>query len=322
MIRKKTPAGKPEPKLPFRSHRNKSIVLPADNHNKILNVLRHLLLLCLLACFTHINIAQKLFQPGTPNPQKGTLYFYWGWNQDWFTRSDITFTGADYDFTLKNVRAKDRQTRFALDPYFKLNKFSIPQYNFRLGFYLKNNLDISFGIDHMKYVVQSPQTVRISGRIENSQTGFDGTYSDEDIEIEEGFLEFEHTDGLNYLNIELRRSVSLFRAGVLHVQALAGGGMGCILPRTNTTLLNKERYDEFHLAGYGIGAVAGISAGFFNIGFVQSELKSGFIHLPDVRTTMDEADRAHQRFFYAQLNLVFGCRIPLHRKTAARTHHG
>lgn len=32
--------------------------------------------------------------------QKGKLYVYWGWNRGWYTTSDISFRGTDYDFNL------------------------------------------------------------------------------------------------------------------------------------------------------------------------------------------------------------------------------
>lgn len=78
------------------------------------------------------------------------------------------------------------------------------------------------------------------------------------------------------------------------------------MPKTNTTLLNNERYDEFHLSGYGINATVGINVSFFNYFFVQTELKGGYINMPDIRTTQSPLDNASQDFFFAQLNIVFG----------------
>ncbi len=36
---------------------------------------------------------------------KGKFFVYWGWNWASYSNSDIRFKGADYDFTLSNVRA-------------------------------------------------------------------------------------------------------------------------------------------------------------------------------------------------------------------------
>ncbi|MFZ1702900.1 MAG: hypothetical protein WAT79_01065, partial [Saprospiraceae bacterium] len=85
------------------------------------------------------------------NIRKGKIYVFWGWNWSVYSKSDLHFKGSDYDFTLKNVKSSDRQSPFSLNTYFNPSKFTIPQYNFRLGYYLKEHWDISFGIDHMKY---------------------------------------------------------------------------------------------------------------------------------------------------------------------------
>ena len=63
---------------------------------------------------------------------------------------------------------------------------------------------MSLGVDHMKYVVQQNQEVLINGNIDNSSTTYNGNYN-ETINIEDGFLKFEHSDGLNYINFEYRR---------------------------------------------------------------------------------------------------------------------
>jgi hypothetical protein len=71
-------------------------------------------------------------------------------------------------------------------------------------------------------------------------------------------------------------------------------------------LLNKERYDEFHLSGYGVNALVAVNITFFDALFIQSELKGGYINMPDIRTTQFTEDTASQSFFFAQLNLTFG----------------
>jgi len=246
--------------------------------------------------------------------QKGKLYVYWGWNRGWYTTSDISFRGTDYDFNLNQVVAKDRQTPFSLNAYLNPTLITIPQYNFRIGYFISKNYDISFGVDHMKYVVQSDQTVKISGYISSTETEYDGEYENDDIIIEEGFLNFEHTDGLNFLNVEFRRFDNIFDFNKVKINLTEGFGLGALMPKTNSTLLNNERHDDFHLAGYGISAVVAINISFFEVFFIQSELKGGYINMPDIRTTMDKADRASQSFLFSQLNIVFGVSLNLGKK--------
>lgn len=245
--------------------------------------------------------------------EKGKIYMYWGWNRGWFTNSQIHFHGNDYDFTLDDVIAKDRQSKFSFNDYFNPGRITIPQYNFRIGYMVNSHWDVSIGADHMKYVVQQNQMVKISGRITNSNTEYDGKYQQDDILIQKGFLEFEHTDGLNYENIEIRRWDDLFKKKYIKLCVNEGLGIGVMVPRTNTTLLNQSRYDEFHLAGFGTSAVGALNLMFFNVIFVQTELKVGYLNMPDIRTTMHKADRADQDFLFSQWNVVFGAMLDLNR---------
>ena len=249
---------------------------------------------------------------------KGSFYFYWGWNRSFYSPSTIHFSGNTYNFQLYDVVAVDRQSPFSADLYLNPKRMTIPQYNARIGYYFKHNLQISLGVDHMKYVMLHDQPSTINGYIYNSNTSYDGVYVNEPITIAQDFLKFEHTDGLNYINAELRKSMRVF--GVKHVQStfLFGGGVGMLLPKTNTTLLANSRYDAFHLAGYGVNGVMSLQLNFFKYFFVQGEAKMGFIHMPDIRTTMNAGDRASQMFLYNQFNINFGVQFSLIKYSEAK----
>lgn len=121
---------------------------------------------------------------------------------------------------------------------------------------------------------------------------------------------YEHTDGLNYLNVELRRSDVLWGWKHIWISGQYGAGLGALMPKTNATLLNNARHDAFHLAGYGLAAVGAVNINFYKYFFIQSELKGGFIHMPDVRTTQYKADRASQKFVFAEYVISLGVNVP------------
>ena len=237
--------------------------------------------------------------------RKGKITILWGWNRGWYSNSDIHFTGENYDFTLDNVIAKDRQTKFDPAIYFHPRRITIPQTNLRIGYFIKDNYEISVGDDHMKYVVQQNQEVRIDGQIKNTGTNYDGIYKNDTVKIKDDFLQFEHTDGLNYINLEFRRFDNIFSYKNIELNIAEGIGIGFLLPRTSSSLLNNERYDQFHLSGYGISSVIAINLNYKRY-FIQSELKGGFINMSDVRTTNNSADKASQHFFFSQANFLIG----------------
>jgi hypothetical protein len=235
---------------------------------------------------------------------------YWGWNRAYFTKSNLHLKGSNYDFTLQKIVAKDRQSPFSINQYFNPLEMTIPQYNFRVAYFFKHNWQISVGFDHMKYVMKENQIVQIDGEIHESNSNYNGIFQNDSIKLTDDFLSFEHTDGLNYANIEMRRMDNLFEFlnPKIELNSIVGAGAGIMTPKTNTHLMNYKRYDEWHLAGYGFSSIVGFNLSIYKFFFVQSELKAGFINMPDIRTTEFNADRGQQHFWYLQRNLVFGFR--------------
>ncbi|MBK9735298.1 MAG: hypothetical protein IPO92_10160 [Saprospiraceae bacterium] len=254
--------------------------------------------------------AQKVVGKQSESRQ-GNLFIYWGWNWESYTNSNIHFTGTDYDFTLQNVMADDRQSNIGFDTYLNPSKATVPQYNFRIGYYFKRNYSISFGIDHMKYVVRQNQVVKIDGHINDVKTGYTGNYGGVDIILKPDFLKLEHTDGLNFINLDVRRFNELYSYGAITISGTSGIGAGILIPRTDATLLGKPRHDKFHVSGFGVSVMAGLNIKFWNHFFIQTEVKGGYITLPDVRTTSDVKDGAKQSFLFGQYNIVFGTNILL-----------
>jgi hypothetical protein len=241
---------------------------------------------------------------------KGKWFVFWGGNRDNYTKSDIRFTGKDYDFTLYDVTAQDRPKGWHVD-YINPGRMTIPQTNFRLGYYLNDHYSISLGVDHMKYVMYQNRAVNYSGNYPN-RGAFNENSAPNQILLTEDFLTFEHTDGLNYVHAEVARTddiskfIKLPNIDKFQLNFVSGLGGGILFPRTNTKLLGKERYDEFHVSGYGVSAKAGLNFTFYKYFFIQTELKGGYINMPNIRTTYDSADKASQSFLFFERTIAFG----------------
>ena len=246
---------------------------------------------------------------------KGKMYIFWGGNRESYSSSDIHFKGDDYDFTLYDVQAHDKPQGWHLD-YANPTRMTIPQTNLRIGYFINDHYNISIGVDHMKYVMTQDQIARISGAVGNSYPDYAGVYlpsGNNTIDLTDGsFLEFEHTDGLNYVNTEFCRldDISkLFKirnTDKFQINITEGVGAGILYPKTNSKLLGKERHDDFHVSGFGISAKVGVNFTFFKHFFIQTELKGGYINMNDIRTTNDPADSASQHFLFLQRIIAFG----------------
>jgi hypothetical protein len=249
--------------------------------------------------------------------KKGEMYVYWGWNREWFTPSNMHFTGASYDFVLSDVKAKDKPAEFDIQTYFNLEYFTIPQYNFRIGYFIKDHYHISLAVDHMKYVVQQQQMVKIDGKIAGTDTDYDRAYNNETIQIKPGFLELEHTDGLNYGHFEFGRFDDLFKYKKVVLGATESVGTGLYFPKTDAHLLGNLRHDKYHVSGLGINTTFGLNLKFFNHIFIQSELKFGYVNMPDIKTTYSNKDKASQSFYFTQFNVTAGYSFQTKRKTTS-----
>ena len=260
-------------------------------------------------------------QEKTANPDKytahneGKMFVFWGGNRESFSKSDIHFKGPDYDFTLYDVMANDKPKGWHLD-YLNPSRMTIPQTNLRIGYFINDHYNISIGFDHMKYVMTQDQIARIGGVVGNSYPDYAGVYlpsGNNTIDLTDGgFLKFEHTDGLNYVNTEFCRvdDISKFfkirNTDKFQINITEGVGGGFLYPKTNSTLLGKERHDDFHISGFGVSAKAGLNFTFFKYFFVQTELKGGYINMNDIRTTNSPSDKASQSFFFLQKIIAFG----------------
>lgn len=240
---------------------------------------------------------------------KGKFYIYWGGNRDSFSKSDIRFHGKGYDFTIYDVEAHDKPKGVHID-YINPTRMTIPQTNFRIGYYFHDKWNASIGVDHMKYVMTQNQLVNMSGHIDG-HAPFDGTYNNTPMYMTEDFLKFEHTDGLNFINAELTRVddiTKLFHINtdIIQLNTLVGFGGGVLYPKTNTTLMGMQRHDNFHISGWGADVKAGLNLTFLKYFFIQSEVKAGYINMPDIRTTYNGNDRAEQHFNFLERTFVVG----------------
>jgi len=262
-----------------------------------------------LFLFSYSIFSQDSIVPKYTYSNKGKLFFSWGGNRESFSKSDIHFKGNGYNFTIKDANAHDKPKGWHID-YINPKKVTIPQTNFKIGYFISDNYSIAFGVDHMKYVMYRDKNRTVDGYIdlplteEGSQ--YNGTYNNESFFVSEDFLQFEHTNGLNFLYTEFARHDDI--SSIFNIQntdkfqlnVTEGIGGGILYPKTNTTMLDKERYDEFHLAGYGISLNAGLNFTFFRHFYIQGDLRTGYINMPDIRTTNNSAESASQHFFYLQ----------------------
>ncbi|WP_276380524.1 hypothetical protein [Flavobacterium sp. H4147] len=288
----------------------------------------------LLACVSLNTFAQEEIpvQKYTAH-NKGKFFIMWGGNRDSYSKSDVNFRGKDYNFTVEDMKAHDKPKGWHVD-YINPANMTIPQTNLRLGYFFSDHYSVTIGVDHMKYVMTQNQIANVTGNInlpaDDPAHIYNGNYNHTPVDMSQGgaqeggydngvtpangpaFLMYEHTDGLNYINTEVSRfdDISkIFRLpniDKVQINLTEGLGAGILYPKTNTTLLGKERHDDFHTSGYGVSAKAGLNVTFFKHFYIQGELKGGYIDMKDIRTTVSNEDKASQHFYFFQKIVAVG----------------
>jgi len=254
------------------------------------------------------------------NSRKGQFFASWGWNRASYATSDISFKGDDFNFILSDVKSNDKPKPFGIE-FLAPDRLTIPQTNFEIGYFIKDNYNIVFGYDHMKYVMRNNQTVNINGEIstgsylfDEATYNFDGTYENQAIDLSRSFLLFEHTDGLNYIFVGANRFDNLnkllrLNTTIVEVNLEEGVDFGFVMPRTNSTILGNKRYDQFHVAGFGLSASAGLNLTFFKHFYIKTDFKIGYINMPSIRITENKSEKAKQHFTFAETSYTFGYRF-------------
>lgn len=272
----------------------------------------------LLAIAFYLSITKPLLGQETqpePTKVKGSFYIGWGYNKDWFSKSDLHFKNTsnefnpitqrndNYDFTIYDAKAKDRT---GFKDILKTD-LTIPQYVYRIGYYFnkKQNVGIEINFDHVKYVMVDYQTLRVKGTI-------NGQYIDQDTLIRPNdFLHFEHTNGANFLMLNfMKRQRLLSSLNEQHqLHAIAKIGAGIVIPKTDVFLFGQEVDNCFHIAGYCAGLEVGFRYEAFKHIYLEYTGKGAFANYTNVLVI--GSGKANHYFWAFENILVLGLQIPL-----------
>lgn len=234
------------------------------------------------------------------------MYLQWGYNKEWYTNSNVHFRLANGDnFKLLKAKAHDKPDMSAIlkSP----GEISIPQYSYRLGFYINKNktksLELNF--DHIKYVLTDWQKVRVKGTINNQSVNADSVLAPMN------FLHLEHTDGGNLLHLNYVQQNTIARTKLTKrplVNTIWKAGAGINIPRTDFRYNGDRLNNKFHIAGYNLSAEAGARIYPFKHFFLEGTAKSGYVRYMNAlaNTTTLKGNRVTHGFGYLELTGTFG----------------
>lgn len=246
---------------------------------------------------------------------KGTLYGSWGYNREWYSKSDIHIKNdgdvnqqnakGNYDFTIHDAKASDRDD---FDQIGDIGNITIPQFSFRIGYMFndKHDLGIELNYDHAKYIVNDYQNLRVTGQI------FGNPINDNVVINPKSFLHFEHSDGANFWTINLVKRKQIYNAqsGNLRFSAIAKAGPGVVFPRTDVTLFGTRVNNKWHIAGYFLGLEVGPRLEVYKYFFAEWTAKVGYANYTN-SLVLENTAKANHRFTTFMTIFTVGFQVPL-----------
>ena len=245
-------------------------------------------------------------RPLPKQPRHGTAYVSWGYNREVYTRSDIRFvntTTDNYDFTFVGAHASDKPD---FQDFWRFNSWTIPQYDLTAGylFHDRHNLGVEVSWNHLKYVVDDNQVIHVRGQIRGHQL-------DKDTLVTPDFVHLQHTNGNNYLMLNLVKRRDLRVGRHLGLSAIGKIGAGPLISYTVSTVLGNHSEGPFHYHGWVAGASLGLRLDVFRYFFLQTDAQGAFANYTNTWLGEDRQGRATHVFGSGQLIWAFGFNVPL-----------
>jgi hypothetical protein len=266
--------------------------------------MKALKIVILIACIVPLcSLAQK-----TKAERKGEFYFSWGYNKEWYTHSDVKVSqpSLNSNYTLQNVHSHDH---IGWDEGLLSIPISIPQYNYRLGYFFNRKKGLAFEInfDHTKHIITDRQYIKLSGVVNGRQMDSVINFSEPN-----GFYYYLN-NGANFLlfNIVKRWNWQENKSGNFKLDALAKAGIGPLIPHVQNSFFGKANDPGFQIGGWNMGVEAGVRATFFKHVFLEFTNKVDYARYSNLKVYEGTAKQAFGTY---ELILTLGYTCPAGKK--------
>ena len=246
--------------------------------------------------------------------RKGEFYFSWGYNKEWYTRSNVRVIQSDlgnnYRFT--NIEGHDH-------PGWNEGLFhialSIPQYNYRLGYIFDKKRGIGWEInfDHTKFIFAN-QNAHIVGKLNNRQVDTTVAFNSAN-----GYYYYLN-NGANFLLFNLTKRWHFYKdqKSNFKLDGFAKAGIGPVIPHVENSFgytsdsTKEANKPHFQFGGWNIGVEAALRATFFRTIYLEYANKLDFANYSGLRIYKG---KARQSFGTYEMILSLGVTFPMgHRQ--------
>jgi hypothetical protein len=216
---------------------------------------------CLFIVFALPTIAQNNTQA------KGTFFVSGGIGKAVFAGSDLQLSSAAQNRTISNIKATDN--------------FSLPQWNGRFGYYVKNQLAIGLGIHNVQYNYSDSDPLQLNGTLKNN-------------------IQFAHVD--------LQWNDKLFktRSSNFAITYLLGLHIGPTISKVSMNQSSNNVVSASYLSGFAFAGSVGLRAEFYKRVFISLEQLGGVIAQNNRNFSNDFLKEMKQNIGFGQTNVSLG----------------
>ena len=235
--------------------------------------------------------------------KNGEFYFSWGYNTEYYSKSNLYIDQPELNsnYVFKDVLAKDH---IGWDRLFQY-ALSIPQYNYRVGYFFNERQDLGFEInfDHTKYIVRKDQSVMVTGQK-------DGQAINKAFVISDSVLIYYLNNGANFLLFNLVKKKDFYTSpgSDFKISGLLKGGIGPVIPHVENVIFGNKNEPHFQIGGWNTGLEAALKITLFKHVFLEICNKLDYARYSHLRIYKG---LAHQSFFtyeiIGNLGYTFSC---------------
>jgi hypothetical protein len=197
--------------------------------------------------------------------RKHELYFSWGYNGEWYSRSNVFVSqpGLGNNYSFDNIMGHDHK---GWDDGIFNKAISIPQYNYRLGYIFNEEKEWGFEInfDHTKFIF-ADQNAHMTGTFNKMRV--DTTIA---FNAANGFYYYLN-NGANFLlfNLVKRFPIYYLRSGNLKIDLLGKAGIGPVIPHVQNSFFGEQNDPHFQLGGWNLGIEGALRISFFRYAYLE-----------------------------------------------------
>jgi hypothetical protein len=240
--------------------------------------------------------------------RKGEFYFSWGYNKEWYTNTNVSISQPSLgnNFTFRNTKLEDHP---GWDDALFTKEISIPQYNYRIGYFIDKDKDLAIEInfDHTKALFLDNQTVHMVGTYNGRAIDSSFIFSKNGTGSSRNY--YYLNNGANFLlfNIVKRKKFKKLSTNYFDFDGLAKVGIGPVIPHVENSLFGVKNDQLFQFGGWNTGIEYALRSTFKKSLFLEFSGKLDYAYYYNLKVNQGTAK---QGFGTLEFILNLGYTLP------------